>query len=75
MRKILITNDDGIYSAVTELESGSYTFKISNDGVLYCNGSTFNDKTVNVAYNSRWKSSTTLKASGGKYIFFITIYL
>lgn len=62
-------NDDGIYSAVTELESGSYTFKISNDGVLYCNGSTFNDKTVNVAYNSRWKSSTTLKASGGKYIF------
>lgn len=62
-------NDDGIYSAVTELESGSYTFKISNDGVLYCNGSTFNDKTVNVAYNSRWKSATTLKASGGKYTF------
>ena len=63
--------DDGyeIYTGSTELEAGSYTFKMSVNGVAFGNGSTFTDKTTNATYSSKWKSSTTLKATGGKYTF------
>lgn len=60
---------NGIYTGSTELEAGSYTFKMSVNGVAFGNGSTFTDKTTNATYNSKWKSSTTLKATGGKYTF------
>ena len=42
---------------------------MSVNGVAFGNGSTFTDKTTNAKYNSKWKSSTTLKATGGKYTF------
>lgn len=65
-----LTDDgNGIYTGSTELEAGSYTFKMSVNGVAFGNGSTFTDKTTNATYNSKWKSSTTLKATGGKYTF------
>ncbi|RGY70035.1 hypothetical protein DXA25_08750 [Ruminococcus bromii] len=42
---------------------------MSVNGVAFGNGSTFTDKTTNAKYNSKWTSSTTLKATGGKYTF------
>lgn len=65
----LADDGNGIYTGSTELEAGSYTFKMSVNGVAFGNGSTFTDKTTNAKYNSKWKSSTTLKATGGKYTF------
>ena len=65
----LADDGNGIYTGSTELEAGSYTFKMSVHGVAFGNGSTFTDKTTNATYNSKWTSSTTLKATGGKYTF------
>lgn len=65
----LADDGNGIYTGSTELEAGSYTFKMSVNGVAFGNGSTFTDKTKNAKYNSKWTSSTTLKATGGKYTF------
>lgn len=65
----LADGGNGIYTGSTELEAGSYTFKMSVNGVAFGNGSTFTDKTTNAKYNSKWTSSTTLKATGGKYTF------
>lgn len=65
----LADDGNGIYTGTTELEAGSYTFKMSVNGVAFGNGSTFTDKTTNATYSSKWKSSSTLKATGGKYTF------
>ena len=65
----LADNGSGVYTGVTELEAGTYTFKINNMGTTYCNGATFTDKTAGAIYNSKWTSATTLKASGGEYTF------
>lgn len=65
----LADDGNGIYTGSTELEAGSYTFKMSVNGVAFGNGSTFTDKTTNATYNSKWTSSTTLKATGGRYTF------
>ena len=65
----LADGGNGIYTGSTELEAGSYAFKMSVNGVAFGNGSTFTDKTTNATYNSKWTSSTTLKATGGKYTF------
>ena len=65
----LADDGNGIYTGSTELEAGSYTFKMSVNGVAFGNGSTFTDKTTNAKYNSKWTGSTTLKATGGKYTF------
>ena len=65
----LADDGNGIYTGSTELEAGSYTFKMSVNGVAFGNGSTFTDKTTNATYSSKWSSSSTLKASGGKYTF------
>lgn len=65
----LANNGSGVYTGVTALAAGTYTFKINNMGTTYCNGSTFTDKTKGSAYKSVWTSATTLKASGGTYTF------
>ena len=65
----LADDGNGIYTGSTELEAGSYTFKMNVNGVAFGNGSTFTDKTTNATYSSKWTSSTTLKATGGKYTF------
>ncbi len=65
----LADDGNGIYTGSTELEAGSYTFKMNVNGVAFGNGSTFTDKTTNTAYNSKWTRSSTLKATGGKYTF------
>lgn len=65
----LADGGNGIYTGSTELEAGSYAFKMSVNGVAFGNGSTFTDKTTNATYSSKWTSSTTLKATGGKYTF------
>ena len=65
----LVKGNDDVYSASTSLESGTYTFRINNNGATYCNGATFTDKTKNVAYSTKWKLATKLVASGGTYTF------
>ncbi|HCI60653.1 MAG TPA: hypothetical protein DE313_07575 [Ruminococcus sp.] len=65
----LADNGSGVYTGVTDLEAGTYTFKINNMGTTYCSGATFTDKTAGTIYNSKWTSATTLKASGGTYTF------
>ena len=65
----LVKGNDDVYSAKTTLESGTYSFRINNNGATYCNGSTFTDKTSNVAYSTKWKAATKLVASGGTYTF------
>lgn len=65
----LADDGNGIYTGSTELEAGSYTFKMNVNGVAFGNGSTFTDKTTNATYSSKWSSSSTLKATGGKYTF------
>ena len=65
----LADNGSGVYTGVTDLEAGTYTFKINNMGTTYCSGATFTDKTAGTIYNSKWTSATTLKASGGEYTF------
>lgn len=65
----LADDGNGIYTGSTELEAGSYTFKMNVNGVAFGNGSTFTDKTTNATYSSKWTSSSTLKATGGKYTF------
>ena len=65
----LAKESDDVYTASTELEKGTYTFRINNNGTTYCNGSTFTDSTTNAAYNAKWKSATTLVANGGTYTF------
>ena len=65
----LVKGNDDVYSAKTTLESGTYSFRINNNGATYCNGSTFTDKTSNVAYSTKWKAATKLVANGGTYTF------
>ena len=65
----LVKGNDDVYSASTSLESGTYSFKINNNGETYCNGATFTDKTKNVAYSTKWKLATKLVANGGTYTF------
>ena len=65
----LVKGNDDVYSTSTSLESGTYTFRINNNGETYCNGATFTDKTKNVAYSTKWKLATKLVASGGTYTF------
>lgn len=65
----LTAGDNNVYTGVTELEKGTYKFKINNDGTTYCNGAKFTDSTTNTAYSTKWTSFSTLNASGGKYTF------
>ena len=65
----LVKGSDDVYTASTDLEKGTYSFRINNNGATYCNGATFTDKTTNVAYSTKWKSATKLVANGGTYTF------
>ena len=65
----LVKGSDDVYTASTDLEKGTYSFRINNNGATYCNGATFTDKTTNVAYSTKWKAATKLVANGGTYTF------
>ena len=65
----LVKGSDDVYTASTDLEKGTYSFRINNNGTTYCNGATFTDKTTNVAYSTKWKAATKLVANGGTYTF------
>ncbi|MEE0061660.1 MAG: hypothetical protein UE295_12600, partial [Acutalibacteraceae bacterium] len=57
-----------VYSVKVNLKAGKYTFKVNELGTeLGCNF-TFTDNAT-VAYNSAYKASTTLNATGGTYTF------
>ena len=51
------------------LQKGTYTFKIDNYGTLLGYSKTFTDTTKGLTFNKKFKSSTTLAATGGTYTF------
>ena len=51
------------------LQKGSYTFKLDNYGTLLGYSKTFTDTTTGLTFNKKFKSSTTLVATGGTYTF------
>ena len=51
------------------LQKGTYTFKIDNYGTLLGYSKTFTDTTKGLTFNKKFKSSTTLVATGGTYTF------
>ena len=51
------------------LQKGTYTFKIDNYGTLLGYSKTFTDTTNGLTFNKKFKSSTTLVATGGTYTF------
>ena len=58
----LATQGNGVYSAQTILEAGSYEFKVDAFGTFYGNGSAFTN-TINVNFDSKWKAAATLNVS------------
>ena len=61
--------DSNVYTGTTDLQAGTYTFRINDHGTTKCNGSAFTDTIYNVEYNPNWRSATTLNVSGGRYTF------
>lgn len=51
------------------LQKGTYTFKIDSYGTLLGYSKTFTDTTKGLTFNKKFKSSTTLVATGGTYTF------
>lgn len=51
------------------LQKGTYTFKLDNYGTLLGYSKTFTDTTTGLTFNKKFKSSTTLVATGGTYTF------
>ena len=65
----LKNDSNGIISGETVLEAGTYNFKISIGEKEYGGAYEINDKLSSVPYSYNWKKSSTLNATGGKYIF------
>lgn len=65
----LLKDKGTLYSAVTTLEAGTYTFRVDDRGTIKCNGSTFNNTIYNIQYSADWKSETTFNVPGGRYLF------
>ena len=65
----LVKEKGTIYSASTNLEAGTYAFRVDDFGTTMCNGSSFTDSIYNIQYSSAWKSESTLTVTGGKYTF------
>ena len=65
----LVKGSDGIvYSASTELEAGTYAFRVDEFGTTLCYGGTFTDELYKT-YSKDFLSSTTLNVTGGTYKF------
>ena len=65
----LLKDKGTLYSAVTTLEAGTYTFRVDDRGTIKCNGSTFNNTIYDIQYSADWKSETTFNVPGGRYLF------
>ncbi len=65
----LVNDGTDVYSGTVELEAGSYSFKVDENGTQMCFGYTFTDSMSNVTYSSTYTSATTLNATGGYYTF------
>ena len=61
--------DRNVYTGTTDLQAGTYTFRINELGTTMCYGGTFTDTMNSILYSSAWKSATTFKATGGRYTF------
>ncbi len=65
----LTDNGSGVYSGRTELDNGSYSFKINESGTEMGFGYTFTDSISGMIYSADYKASTTINATGGYYTF------
>ena len=65
----LKNNSNGLLIGETELKAGKYAFKIKVGENEYGGNFTFNDRARNITYSTAWKKSSTLNATGGRYIF------
>ncbi len=66
----LADNDgDGTYEGYVDLQAGTYTYKINEEGVELGNGSSFTDELYKITYDATFKKATTLVVSGGRYTF------
>ncbi|MEE0265119.1 MAG: leucine-rich repeat domain-containing protein [Acutalibacteraceae bacterium] len=65
-----LTSTDGEnYTATTELEAGTYSFRMDEFGVTLGYGGTYSDNINAIKYSEGYVSATTLKATGGSYTF------
>lgn len=65
----LKNNSNGNLTGEVELEAGTYSFKVKVGENEYGGNYTFNDKASDITYSTDWKKSSTLNATGGKYVF------
>ncbi|MEE0265418.1 MAG: hypothetical protein UD936_07300, partial [Acutalibacteraceae bacterium] len=66
----LAAQGNGVFSAQTILDAGSYDFRIDSFGTLFGNGTEFTN-TVNTEFNSEWKAAATLKVTEKQKFTFI----
>ena len=62
------TDEEDIYAGSVELEAGTYTFNVNDDGTVLGFNYTFTDTAV-IDYSAGYKAATTLVVSGGRYTF------
>ena len=55
----LAAQGNGVFSAQTILDAGSYDIRVDSFGTFFGNGTTFTD-TVNVEFKTEWKAAATL---------------
>lgn len=65
----LKNGSNGVISGETVLEAGTYNFKIKLGEKEYGGAYEINDSLCSLPYSSNWKKSSTLNATGGKYVF------
>jgi hypothetical protein len=58
----LAAQGNGVFSAQTILDAGSYDIRVDSFGTFFGNGTTFTD-TVNVEFKTEWKAAATLKVT------------
>ena len=66
----LAAQGNGVFSAQTILDAGSYDIRVDSFGTFFGNGTTFTD-TVNVEFKTEWKAAATLKVTGKMKFTFI----
>ncbi|MEE0265157.1 MAG: GLUG motif-containing protein [Acutalibacteraceae bacterium] len=59
--------DSTAFTGSARIDTGSYKFKINDQGTIMGFGYSFDDVVYNVAYNSAWSGATTFNATGGIY--------
>ncbi|MEE0264605.1 MAG: hypothetical protein UD936_03165, partial [Acutalibacteraceae bacterium] len=64
----LTETDENIYTGVTELQAGKYTFNLNDMGTVRGMNYTYTD-TATINYSAGYKAASTINVSGGRYTF------